>query len=138
MRAANQSVGTFRTGDNYYVNDGGTLREVTKEAFGKANTSGLTAEELKGAYIKPIKDTLVPVEVKDGFETSTQVEGVYDTGVSDKPAPVNGIDWSQQTEFNMNNVTPGEAEGPSKFSNEKIREVMKSNYFSKPDDDDDE
>lgn len=140
VRDANNSVGTFRSGGNYYVNDGGTLRQVTKEAYGKANTSGLTAEELKNAYIQPIKETLVPVATKDGFETSTQVPEIYDSGISTKPdvpKGVSGLSYNQQTEFNMNNLFPGEAKDydlESPVLADRAR--MKSNYFSRDDDDD--
>ena len=47
----------------------------------KQAATGLTAEELKDAYIKPLKEgrkeAVVPTVTKDGFESSTQVEGVY-------------------------------------------------------------
>ena len=145
VRAANNAVGTAKFGNKTYVNDGGTLREVTAEAYGKANTSGLTAEELKDSYIKPIKEggkeAVVPTVTKDGFEDSTQVEGVYGKIGSTKVTPVNGISFNQQTEFSFNNAVPGDA-GDNDYlspeSRETVRGIMKHNYFNAPDDDDDE
>ena len=145
VRAANNAVGTAKFGNKTYVNDDGTLREVTAEAYGKANSTGLTADELKDAYIKPLKEggkeAVVPTVTKDGFESSTQVEGVYGEGGSEKPAPINGIDFNQQTEFSFNNAVPKEA-GDYDFlspeSQKTAREIMKGNYFNAPDDDDDE
>ena len=145
VRAANNAVGTAKFGNKTYVNDGGTLREVTAEAYGKANTSGLTAEELKDSYIKPIKEggkeAVVPTATKDGFEDSTQVEGVYGKMGSTKVTPVNGISFNQQTEFSFNNAVPGDA-GDNDYlspeSRETVRGIMKHNYFNAPDDDDDE
>ena len=145
LKRADASVGRVYAGGKNYFNDGGTLREVTSEAGRQQAATGLTAEELKDAYIKPLKEggkeAVVPTVTKDGFESSTQVEGVYGEGISEKPTPINGIDFNQQIEFKFNNAVPkdaGDYDFQSPESQKTAREIMKSNYFNAPDDDDDE
>ena len=143
MRAlnnANASVGTAAIGGNFYVNDGGTLRQVTKEAYGKANTSGLTSEELSSAYIGKIKENLVPTEASliPAAEPGAFNEGLdlgqISSRVTSKDLP--GISEAGAVEFNMNNQMPG---FPTEVSAKPAttREQMKIDYFAKGDDDED-
>ena len=126
VRAANQSVGTFRQGDNYYVNDGGTLTEVTKEAFGKANTAGLSAEELKNARVGQIKETLVPVAESGVFEKPNA--DMPSLGATQQQSPID-MSPGQSAEFEINNNPP--ISSPS-------RADMKMNYFAAGKDDDED
>ena len=56
LKRADASVGRVYAGGKNYFNDNGTLREVTSEAGRKQAATGLTADELKDAYINPIKE----------------------------------------------------------------------------------
>ena len=81
LRRAEASVGKFVQGGTVYANDGGTLREISKEAGDKMNTGTLSAQEFKDSFVGDVKQTLVPVDTPD--ITSTRTPGSnknYDDG----------------------------------------------------------
>ena len=92
-------------------------------------STGLSAEELKGAYLDAVKDSSKPAVKSGVFETDLGIE----TGTNNEPrdTPMD-ISYTGEAEFNMNNVMPSFA---------KDLDTMKTNYFkdvySGFDDDDD-
>ena len=51
VRNSNNKIGRAKFGGDHYFNDGGTLRKVTKEAYEKQGSTGLSVDEIKGAYV---------------------------------------------------------------------------------------
>ena len=129
VRASNNAIGVARFGNNFYANDGGNLRQIDKGAYDKQRSTGLSVDELKGAYVDSVKETLVPVAASGIFSPDKDL-GPISEGVT-LNSPVDMGDMAK-TEFDFNNVAPG-------FSTS--REDMKANYFSNvnydPDDDED-
>ena len=118
LNASKAEIGLAVRGGKHYVNDNGTLREITKAAYDKHSSTGLSAEELKGAYVDSIKETLVPVATSGVFSEGMDL-GPISEGVT-LNSPVDMGDMSK-TEFDFNNLTPG-------FS--IPREQMKLDYFA--------
>ena len=118
MRAANNAIGRAKFGNEHYFNDGGTLRKVTKEAYEKQGSTGLSTDEIKGAYVGSIKEKLVPVATAGVFDEDMDL-GPISKGVT-LNSPVDMGDMSK-TEFDFNNLAPS-------FS--IPREEMKVNYFA--------
>jgi hypothetical protein len=81
LRRAEASVGKFVQGGTVYANDGGTLREISKEAGDKMNTGTLSAQEFKDSFVSDVKQTLVPADTPD--ITSTQTSGSNSNNDSD-------------------------------------------------------
>ena len=129
LNASKAEIGLAVRGGKHYVNDNGTLREITKDAYDKHSSTGLSAEELKGAYLDAVKDSSKPAVKSGVFETDLGIE----TGTNNEPrdTPMD-ISYTGEAEFNMNNVMPSFA---------KDLDTMKTNYFkdvySGFDDDDD-
>ena len=122
VRASNNAIGVARFGNNFYANDGGNLRQIDKNAYDKQRSTGLSAEELKGAYVDSVKETLVPVATADAFN-------VGETPITNaKQTTADYMGDIAETEFNMNNVAP----------NASDRARMKGDYFNAGDDDDED
>ena len=60
LRAADAATNRFSQGGNYYYKDGDELVQVNKEAYRKGQHVQLSPEEIKAAYLTPIKATMVP------------------------------------------------------------------------------
>ena len=104
LNASKAKIGLAVRGGKHYVNDNGTLREITKAAYDKQSSTGLSADELKGAYVDSIKETLVPVATSGVFSEDMDL-GPISEGVT-LNSPVDMGDMSK-TEFDFNNITPG-------------------------------
>ena len=118
LNASKASIGLAVRGGQHYANDNGTLRKITKDAYDKHSSTGLSVDEIKGAYVDSIKETLVPVATSGVFSEGMDL-GPISEGVT-LNSPVDMGDMSK-TEFDFNNITPG-------FSTP--REGMKHNYFA--------
>ena len=122
IRAADAAVGRFRQGDEFFVNDGGTLRKINEDAWRTGQHRALSADELKGAYVDSVKETLVPVATADAFD-------VGETPITNaKQTTADYMGDIAETEFNMNNIAPGISD----------RAKMKGDYFNAGDDDDED
>ena len=120
LRRAEASVGKFVQGGQVFANDGGTLREITKEAGDKMNTGTLSAQEFKDSFKENVKQTLVPVDTPD--VTSNQTAGSnknYDSdgfsvddatvmGYSQEDAEAIGSGGQVETVFSPNPGTDSE------------------------------
>jgi len=125
LNASKAAIGITVRGGKHYANDNGTLREITKAAYDQQSSTGLSADELKNAYVDSVKETLVPVATADAFNN----DGETITDI--KPSTPIEMGDIAGTEFNMNNLPPN-----PEFSTP--RENMKLNYFAKGDDDDED
>ena len=93
LNASKADIGLAVRGGKYYVNDNGTLREITKAAYDKHSSTGLSADELKGAYVGSIKEKLVPVATSGVFDEDMDL-GPISKGVT-LNSPVDMGDMSQ-------------------------------------------
>ena len=122
IRAADAAVGRFRQGDKFFVNDGGTLREINEDAWRTGQHRALSASEMKNAYVDSVKETLVPVATADAFD-------VGETPITTaKQTTTDYMGDIAATEFNMNNLAPSVSD----------RARMKGDYFNAGDDDDED
>ena len=126
LRAANAAVGIQRQGDKFFANDGGELKEITEGLYNQVKKGKVTADDLKSGYVTGIQSTMVPVETPDITEAidPTTPLSKATAGVAEAPTQTDlpGISYSQQSEFEMNNVAP---DAPFSKAN------MKDNYFKK-------
>ena len=140
VRASNAAIGVERFGMKTYANDGGTLREITKEAYDKQRNQGLSADELKNAYVDKIVESNDSTTVsaaqpditnmtKTNKDLATKLDEV---GVKSYKDPGVYKTDAQDVEFEMNNALPGDVSVAGSRS-----QTMKNNYFSYNDDDDD-
>ena len=117
VRAANEATGTFRQGDKFFANDGGTLREIGEDTYRTASQRQLSPAELQAGYKEEIQATLVPVAQPD-MTSGIDVEAALTPGIAVANSPqIQGI---SETEFGMNNNPP---------TGGIDREELKANYF---------
>lgn len=117
IRAADAAVGRFRQGDKFFVNDGGELKEINEDAWRTGQHRQLTTDELKGAYVGGVKDSLVPVAESGVFGESLGI-GTPSDILQQKPGNVGTF---SEIEFNMNNQMP---------TGSISKEDMKIGYFA--------
>ena len=143
VRASNAAIGVERFGQKTYANDGGTLREISNEAYNKHRNEGLSAQELKDSFVTKIvkgdkgeEETTVPSAQSDitnmtpeNKKLNSVLESIGASSKSDGGNPGVYETEAQATDFSMNNSLPSEAS--------KRSEVMKTNYFNTNDDDED-
>ena len=117
VRAANAATGTFRQGDKFFANDGGTLREIGEDTYRTASQRQLSPDELQAGYKEEIQATLVPVAQPD-ITSGIDVEAALTPGIAVANSPqIQGI---SETEFGMNNNPP---------TGDIDRDVLKDNYY---------
>ena len=140
LRAADSSIGRATFGGKRYFNDGGELREVTEEAYKKQGRSGVSADDLKNAYVDKIVESDDSTTVsaaqpditnmtKTNKDLATKLDEV---GVKSYKDPGVYKTDAQDVEFEMNNALPGDVSVAGSRS-----QTMKNNYFNYDDDDDD-
>ena len=119
VRASNQAIGVDQLGHKYYMRDGDELVEMSKEAYDKHRSTGLSAEEFKNARVGAIKETLVPAD-------ETDITGKSDdkSGNSGNPsADYQTMGYSQK---DADTIAGGGAISTTIDGND-----MKSKYFTK-------
>ena len=126
--AANSAIGRATRGGKTYFNDGGTLREVTREAYDALGNDKLDAEGLKNAYVSGIKSTLVPADTPDVVESpgesAIQAGDAYDAPDSDDSGDdyqTMGYSAEDAAQLASGGVIATTIDGDD----------MKSNYFNK-------
>ena len=126
IRASNQAIGVDQLGHKFYANDGGTLVEISKEAYDKQRSTGLSAQEFKDARVGKIKETLVPAETPD--VTDTKGDSTPDSGKNEGGNDFSAVDYSA-----MGGSTKDAAQiaGGGAVETTITPEGMKSNYFTK-------
>ena len=145
LRNADAAVGRFVQGGKVFANDGGTLREINKEAGEKMKTGTLSAQEFKNSFVQDVKQTLVPVETpdvtsrgtpgsnknndSDGFSVDDAVAMGYAQGDAEVIGSGGQVETvftpngGQESEFEYNNAPP--------IEEKQGYASMKEGYFRK-------
>ena len=118
LNASKAKIGLAVRGGKHYANDNGTLRGITKAAYDKRSSTGLSADELKGAFVDSIKESLIPVATSNVFSEDMDLGPISEGVTLNSPVDMGN---TAKTEFDFNNLAPG-------FSSS--REDMKTNYFA--------
>ena len=97
LRAADAATNRFSQGGRYFYKDDDKLVEVNKDAYRKGQHVQLSPEELKAAYLTPIRATVVPADPIFDDSKGTRAEQVTSDFVSTGNSVLDDLDTEYTT-----------------------------------------